>query len=283
MSSLNRTSHLSAVGLLLLTALLWSFGGVLIKWVDLHPLAIAGLRSAIAAPVLLVFWRSLRFDWSKTQIGAALAYTGVVMLFVSSTKLTTAANAILLQYTAPVFVALLSWWLLRERIRWFDWLTIAVTLCGMLLFFVDKLSAGGMLGNLLSICSGVAFATMIVLLRKQKDGSPLTSVFMGNVLTAIICIPWYSAQIPTAYDWLGLVLLGVFQLGLSYVVYSIAIKRVTAIEGILIPIIEPVLNPLWVMLVLGEVPAIFALIGGSIIVVMVAVWSVVKIGPFGQR
>jgi drug/metabolite transporter (DMT)-like permease len=273
----HRLSHLSAVGFLLLTALLWSFGGVLIKWVDLHPLAITGLRSAIAALVLLVFWRSLRFTWIWPQLSAAVAYTAVVCLFVTSTKLTTAANAILLQYTAPVFVALLSGWLLKEHIRWYDWLTIAVILVGMMLFFVDKLSAGGMAGNLLAIASGVAFATMIVLLRKQKDGSPLTSVFLGNVLTALVCIPWYGVKCPGAQDWLGLVLLGVFQLGLSYVFYTIAIKRVTALEGILIPIIEPVLNPLWVMLLIGETPAFFAVIGGTVIVVTVAIWSVAKV------
>jgi drug/metabolite transporter (DMT)-like permease len=125
------------MGYLVASALLWSVGGVLIKWVEWHPLAIAGVRSAIAAATLWAVLRRPRFDWSAAQIGGAVAYAATVLLYVSAVKLTTAANAILLQYTAPIYVALFGAWFLGERTTWLDWLAIACSLGGMALFFRD--------------------------------------------------------------------------------------------------------------------------------------------------
>jgi drug/metabolite transporter (DMT)-like permease len=273
-----KPERFKAVLYLLATALLWSFGGVLIKWVDLNPIAIAGLRSAIAFPVLFFLFRSAaRLTWTKDQISGAVCYTATVILFVAATKLTTAANAILLQYTAPVYIALVSTYFLNERIRWYDWTAIALALAGMVLFFLDKLSAGSFTGNLLAIASGVSFAALIIFMRKQKDASPLGSVLLGNLLTAVVALPFMFAKAPSLTSWTGLVLLGVFQLGLSYVFYAAAIKRVTAIEGILIPIIEPVLNPVWVFLFLGEIPGHWALVGGVIIIGAVLARSLVVV------
>ena len=138
--------------------ILWSFGGLLIKWVDWSPLAISGGRSGIAALVFLAYLRRPRFTWSPVQLGAAVAYSATVITFVVANKLTTAANAILLQYTAPIYAALLGWWFLRERVTWRDWLTMGVVSGGMALFFIDKLSLGGMWGNLLAMLSGVTWA-----------------------------------------------------------------------------------------------------------------------------
>lgn len=272
-----RTTHTIAMFYLMATAILWSFGGVLIKWISWNPLAIAGTRSLIALPLLLILFRKRRFDWSFAQIGAALAYTATVMLFVSATKLTTAANAILLQYTAPFFVALFSNVFLGERIRWFDWTAIWIACGGMALFFLDKLTAGGYWGNIVAVLSGMAFASMILLLRRQKNGDPLASVILGNALTCLICFPFMLKSHPNASGWIGLVLLGLFQIGLSYILYTEAIKHVTALEGVLIPVIEPVLNPLWVACFLGEKPGQFAVIGGIIVIGSVLVRSVISV------
>ena len=261
----SNAKHYRGVGLALAAGVLWSLGGPLIKWVEWNPLAIAGARSAIAAVILLVVLRRPRITWSVAQVGGAMAYAATVILFVAATKLTTAANAILLQYTSPVYAALLGWWFLGERVTWGDWITIAVVIGGMLLFFLDRLTVGGMWGNVLALASGITFAGMTTLLRKQKDGSPLESVLMGNILTALIGLPFMFQGTPGGSTWVGLILLGVFQLGLSYVLYSEAIKRITALEAILVSVVEPILNPIWVLLVMHEAPGRWAILGGVVV------------------
>lgn len=258
-----------ALFFLVLTSVLWSFGGLLIKLVSWNPVAIAGMRSAIAALLILVYVKKPRIDWSFVQLLGGAAYASTVILFVSANKYTTAANAIMLQYTAPIYVAILGAWFLKERTGLVDWIAIILTLAGMLLFFLDNLTLGGMYGNILSILSGFSFACLVLLLRKQKDSSPVESVFLGNILTAIIGLPFMFGKGPGLSGWIGLLLLGTVQLGLSYILYSIAIKKVTAIEAILIPVIEPVLNPLWVFFLLGEKPGPWALVGGAIVIISI--------------
>jgi drug/metabolite transporter (DMT)-like permease len=196
-----------------------------------------------------------------------------VILFVIANKWTTAANAILLQYTAPVYVALLSAWFLKERATRADLITIIAALGGMVLFFLDDLSRGGFWGNIIAILSGVAFAGTALCLRKQKEGSPLESLFIGNIIAFLIGLPFILKSSPAASDWPGLILLGVFQLGISYILYAEAIKHVTALEAILIPVIEPVLNPVWVFLLLHEVPGAWAVAGGTIVLLSVVLRS----------
>jgi len=260
-------AHRKSVGLLLLTALGWSLGGVLLKSVDWPPVAVGGGRGLVAALFLLaVGGRSLRFTWSPLQLATALAYTGCTVLFAAATKLTTAANAILLQYTAPVWVALFGAWLLGERARRADWWTIAASFVGMAVFLYDGLQFHSLTGIVLAIASGVAFAAMILLMRKQKDGSTLEAVILGNLLGFLIGLPaMASAGLPDARSLVALLLLGVVQLGIPYLLYSRAIRHVTALEGVLIPVIEPILNPIWVMLVIGEKPSPLALAGGAIV------------------
>jgi drug/metabolite transporter (DMT)-like permease len=258
-----------AIIFLLVAATLWSSGGLLIKLVSWNPVAIAGLRSLIAALVLLVFFRNSRLSWSFSQMGGAIAYAVTVTLFVVATKLTTAANAILLQYTAPVYIGLLGAWFLGESTQWFDWITIFVIIGGMTLFFLDHLTTGNLLGNGCAILSGLSFSCLILFLRRQKNESPLGSIILGNLLTGLIGLPFMFKSMPSPMGWVGLILLGVVQLGLSYVLYSEAIKQVTALEAVLIPGIEPILNPIWVFLILGEVPGKWALVGGFIVFVSV--------------
>ena len=217
-----------------------------------------------------------RLRWSALQIGTALCYAGVVILFTIANKMTTAANAILLQYTAPVYVALFSYWVLRERITVADWVTVGVVLGGMLLFFLDDLAPGNLAGNIFSVLSGVFFALFTLLLRKQKDGSPAEAVMLGNIITALVGLPFYFQAFPTAFEWGALVFLGLFQLGLSYIFYTIAIKNVIALEAILIPVIEPILNPVWVFLLLGEAPGPWALVGGVLVLGAVTALSIYK-------
>ncbi len=258
-----------ALLLLVLTASLWSIGGLLIKSVNAHPLAIAGMRSAISTVIILIYVKKPKFTWSFPQIAAAVTYALTVITFVSANKFTTAANAILLQYTAPVYVALFGSWLLKEKTSMLDWATIAVVFGGMMLFFVDSLDTKGLLGNIFAVISGVGFGLFPVFMRMQKDGSPIESVILGNIITAVVGLPFILRTTPSSTEWVYLIVLGIVQLGIPYILYSIAIKNATAIEACLITVIEPILNPVWVLVFLGETPGIFSIIGGLIVVVAV--------------
>ncbi|QGU94816.1 EamA family transporter [Clostridium bovifaecis] len=261
--------HLRAVGLLVATATLWSFGGILIKLVNWNPVAIAGMRSGIASLLILTVIKKPKWSWNIYKSCGVAAYILSLILFVTASKLTTAANAILLQYTAPVYIAIFGKFILNEKTEGIDWLFIGVIVSGMLLFFLDDLDVGSIKGNILAILCGVAFAFNIMFIRKQKDENPVEIVFWGNIFTFIISVPFMFKSMPDSKGWVGLILLGVVQIGFSYILYVKAIKNVTALEGVLIPMIEPILNPLWVFVFIGEKPGKWALIGGIIVLVAV--------------
>lgn len=271
-------AHTRSVLLLVATALCWSLGGLLIKSVDWPPLAVAGARGGIAALFLLATSRSLRFHFSRVQLLGALGYAACTVTFCVATKLTTAANAILLQYSAPVWVALFGAWFLGERATRADWVTIAAVLAGMTLFFADSLELTHALGNSLAVLSGLCFAGMTIALRKQKDTSPIESIILGNLLALAIGLPWIvGAPLLSPAGWIALTLLGTVQLGVAYWLYARAIKHVTALETVLIPVIEPILNPVWVLLATGEQPSRLALVGGVIVLTAVTLRAIATV------
>jgi drug/metabolite transporter (DMT)-like permease len=256
-------THRRAILLLLATAILWSLGGVLIKSIEWPSMAKAGARSGIACVVLWCWLRKPEFTWRPTQIGAALAYAATVSLFVIANHRTTAANAIFLQYTAPIYVALLGPWWLGERTRRIDWICVVIALAGIALFFRDQFSPRGLSGILAALGSGVSFGLMVILLRKERDGSPASALLLGNLVTAAIGLPFAIGHALRAPEAGAVVVLGVVQLGIPYILYSLAIRHVTALEAILIPMLEPILNPIWVALARGERPGPWSLVGGA--------------------
>jgi drug/metabolite transporter (DMT)-like permease len=260
------SAHSRAVSQLLIAALCWSLGGLLIKSVDWPPLAVAGGRGIVAAVFLIAVSRPLRFHFSGMQVLGAVAYAACTVTLVTATKMTTAANAILLQYTAPVWIALLGAWFLGERANRADWFTIGAVLAGMALFVADGLRLTSLTGNLIGAASGVCFAIMTLALRHQKDGSPVESIILGNVLAFLIGLPEIIAapSLP-ATGWSALLILGTVQLGVSYWLYARAIRHVTALEAVLIPVLEPLLSPVWVLLFIGEKPSALALVGGALV------------------
>jgi drug/metabolite transporter (DMT)-like permease len=271
-------AHTRAVSYLVLAALCWSLGGLLIKAVAWPALAVAGGRGLIAGLFLIATNRRLRFHFSRIQLLGAIGYAACTVTFCVATKLTTAANAILLQYTAPVWIALFGAWFLGERATRADWLTIAVVLGGMALFFADSLELASVVGNSLAVLSGISFAGMTIALRKQKDGSPVESIILGNLLAFAIGLPWIlRAPALTATGWMSLAILGVVQLGISYWLYARAIKQVTALEAVLIPVIEPILNPIWVLIAMHERPSPFAIAGGTVVLSAVTLRAVASI------
>ncbi len=271
-------SRFPAPLLLIAASVLWSFGGVLIKSVEWSPMAIAGTRSALAAAVLAAYFGWPRAGFSRVQWGAGIACAGTVIAFVFAVRWTTAANAIFLQYTAPIYVAALSHRLLGERPLRSDWALIGLALAGIALFFLDDLTFTGTWGIGAALFSGACFAAMILMLRRQHEASPGTAILLGNLIAAAVALPWMArGPFPSTAGWLALGVLGVFQLGVSYVLYTVAIRRVTAIEAAVLPLLEPVLTPLWVMLLMGERPGAWALIGATLVLGAVLVRGLLSI------
>jgi len=275
--------------LVLAAAVLWSTGGLGIKSLALFPLTTAGWRSLFAVPALLLAGGS-RDSWlsglKRRPIAAtALFYALTLILFVSATRLTTAANAILLQYTSPLWVMLLSYPALGERPKTRDYAVAAGCLAGLTLFFLDELTPRGTLGMALAVVSGFTMACMVLGLRHEgrrgSDSASLTAVLFGNALCVLICSPWMASGLPLmcGRDWVVLALLGSFQLGLSYVLFSDGLRHVTALRAMLISLIEPLLNPLWVWLGNGEKPGNWAIIGGAVITACLAFDSLTRRAP----
>lgn len=258
-------------GLLLLlgAAVLWSTGGFLIKLVDVSGMAVSSARSLIAVFTLIALTRRVPLRPSIQVVRGGILYALTVTTFVVATKLTTAANAIVLQYAAPVYVALLSARFLGERVSRRDWGAIGVVLLGMAIFFADGITVGNNLGNLVAILSGVCFALFVVSLRQLRDQNPVDAVIVGNVLAFLLGSPWLLDSSWNLESIFGICLLGFFQLGLSYYLYTQAIVHVTALEAVLIPVLEPLLNPVWVYVGMGELPSKWAICGASLVLTAV--------------
>lgn len=273
------TIKIKALSALITAAVLWSLSGLFVKLISWNPIAIAGARSLVS--VLFLFAvnrrRHIRFNWSLTQLGGAVSYAAVMIFFVIANKMTTSANAILLQYTAPVYVAIFGAWFLKEKTSLRDWVTIGVVLAGMVLFFVDELSPGRLLGNLFAAASGVAFACTTLFMRTQKDSSALESLLLGNIITALVGLPFYFQSIPGVKSILFIVIAGILQVSLAYLLYAFALRHVTALEGVLTTVLEPILNPVWVLVFIGETPGALALLGGTIVLTAVTMRSVLSI------
>lgn len=264
-------AHRRAVLTLVGAALCWSLAGVLFKYVEWPGLAAAAGRGLIAALFLAaVCWKDLRFTWSPLQLGAAAAYAACTILFALANKMTTAANAILLQYTAPIWVAVLATWLLGEKATRADWITIVVALGGLALFFYEGLQLQNLAGIFVALAAGVGFAVMTVMMRMQRKTSTVESLILGNLIGVAIGLPalWSAPPLPTS-GWVALGLLGIVQLGFAYLLYSRAIRHVTALEAVLIPVLEPILNPIWVLLAVGERLSVYTVLGGAIVLTAV--------------
>jgi len=277
------TARTNTLGILAMmaTAFLWSIAGLFIKIIDWNPLTIAGFRSLIASLVILLYLKRPKFHLSFPQVAAALANAATMLLFVSANKTTTSANAILLQYTGPIFTAFIGTVLLKERVRIEHWIAFPLVVAGTIAMFMDKLGGGQTFGNVLAVLSAIAFSFYFVFMRMQKDGSPLESILLSHWLVAGIGIV-ASIFIPIPSISLKAVgavaVLGFFQVGVSAILFTAAIKRISAISANLIAMIEPVFNPVWVFLVLGESPGPNAIIGGLIIVA-----SVIGVSVAGAR
>ena len=270
MLSSNRKGPLCIV----LASLCWSFGGLGIKLIPWDAMSIIGLRSLLGAVVFALFRGSVRIEFTKGNILAAVCLAGTTMLFVFANKLTTAAAAILLQFTAPIFIILIHLVLYGQKPKPSEAVAVSVTILGMLLFFADKLEPGNVLGNLLAIGSGLAFAGVFVF-NKRPDTNPEHALLLGFLINAVIGMPFVPFGVtanPVA--WGAAAFLGIVQVGLAYVFFSMGIKKTSALLACLITAMEPVLNPVWVFIVAREAPGPFAAAGGAVIFLTVLIYNI---------
>lgn len=252
-------------------ALLWSTGGLFIKWTTLSGLELSFCRSFFAILTVAFFTRHEGFGLNTTSAAASALYAVLLILFVQATKETTAANAIFLQYTAPVYVLIFEPLIYKEKFRSRDLITVLICVGGMALFFVGQLRPQDISGNLMALASGLCFAFYFLLLRhpRAREVNRASSVIYGNLLVVILTAPWGLAVLPNInlHDGLSVAYLGVIQIGIAYTLFTVAMARgVRSLDAGIICYIEPVLNPVWVFLVLGERPSGWALLGGAIIV-----------------
>jgi drug/metabolite transporter (DMT)-like permease len=276
----------------LAAAALFSSGGALIKAVHFNGWQVASFRSFVAAATLFLLLREVRRRPTLKVLGIGVAYALTMILFVLANKTTTSASAIFLQSTAPLYVLLLSPWLLHEKIRGRDVVFMVVLGLGLGLFFVgfDPVSATApnpKLGNVLALASGVAWALTIMGLRDLGRGGESwgpTAAFWGNVFAALGCLPMalpLGSSQPT--DWLLVAVLGVFQISLAYVFLLRGLEKVGAFEASLLLLLEPVLNPVWAWMVHGERPGAWSMAGGAVILLSTVVKSWVDARAPGLR
>ena len=249
--------HQKGIIAVLIAAILWSSGGILIKLVTLHPMQISFFRGIFAAIVFAIIFRKKAFIFNGMTFVNGIFYAGILILFVIATKLTTAANAIFLQYTAPIYVLVFEPLINKTEFKRINVITIFVCFVGMILFFMGELSFAHIEGNIVALLSGIAFAAFLIGMRNNKHEYQFSTIFYGNIIITLICIPMLGSfnAIKTP-DLLMVAFLGIFQIGIAYAIFTYGLKRVFAIEASLIGMIEPVLNPVWVLIWYNESPSI---------------------------
>lgn len=275
---MNNSSKFPPVAYVLVAVLLWSTGGLAIKYTTLDAFTVNFGRSLFAALTVAVFTYKKGLKLNLFTLWTSLLYAGTLSCFVYANKTTTAANAIFLQYTAPIYILILSPFILKEKFRVSDLITVVICLAGMSLFFLEPQDAANalapniFLGNIAALASGVFFGLYFVFLRHPRsleNRNPALSVFYGNLLIVLFMLPLIinNPPAPNTSDFLAVLYLGIFQIGIAYVFFTIGIARgVRSLDASIIGFVEPLLNPIWVFLFLKERPSMWAILGGVIII-----------------
>ena len=272
----NLTEYQKGIFFVFIAGLLWSTGGLLIKLISLTAMQLAFFRCFIAAITFGLLFRKKILLVNKLTFINSVFYAAILITFVIATKKTTAANAIFLQSTAPIYVLIFEPIFNKTKYERINVITVAVCMVGMLLFFVGKIEPGHLEGNIIALISGLAFASFFLGMKKNDPKFQNSSIFYGNVLVAIISIPFlFSLETLKTDDFLMVTFLGVFQIAFAYAFFSAGLKRIFAVEASIISMIEPVLNPVWVFIGYGEIPSVTGIIGGIIILTSITVRSLI--------
>jgi drug/metabolite transporter (DMT)-like permease len=269
------TNKFSPILYVVIAVTLWSIGGLFIKMTSVSGYEVNLGRCFFAAITIAILTKFQALKADKFTLICSFFYIGALSFFAVANKMTTAANAIFLQYTAPIYILILAPFILKEKFRVSDLITVIVCLIGMSLFFIDSevssLAPNPFLGNILGLLSGVSLGMYILFLRHPKSlkQNPASSVFYGNLFSILVMIPFILPN-PSAWtnkDIFAVVVLGVFQIGLAYFLFTLGVRKgVKSLDASIIGFIEPLLNPVWVFLQLGERPSSWAIIGGLIII-----------------
>lgn len=263
---------------MLICATLWSTGGIFIKLIPWNAFVIAGWRSLIAAATVYLFLKigRVKYQFNKKAVVMGLFMCFTFIAFVVANKLTTAANAIVLQFTAPLFLMAFSAVLFHDKFRKADIIAVIATMGGIALFFFDKLAGGYVLGNFVAILSGALMAAMFLAVGKVDEDTRMGGMLLGHLFTAAIGVPvtfFVSTPVSTV-PLLCIAALGVIQLGIPYILLCLSSKNCPPLACSLLGAMEPLLNPVWVFLFTGEAPGTLALAGGALVIVSVTLWCI---------
>jgi len=263
---------------MLICASLWSIAGIFIKLIPWSPFVISGARSAVAGIVVFVYIKikGLPVIVNRKTLLSGLIMCLVYTCFVVANKLTTAANAIVLQFTAPVFILVFSALFFKQKFSRADLLAVIFTLAGISLFFLDQLTPGHLLGNIIGIGAGMFMAGMYITIGNADSTERMSCVFFGQLMTAVVAIPFIFITKPqvTMVPLLSILILGVLQLGVPYILFVKAVEHCPPLACSLLGAMEPLLNPVWVAIFDGETPGVFALFGGIVVVATVTLWCI---------
>lgn len=266
--------------LILLTAVLWSLSGVVLKSPAFEQLpaeargaALAGLRAAFATLVLLPLVRPRHVRWRPGLVPMTAAFAAMSGLFISAMLATTAAAAVFLQYTSTVWACLLGWLFLKERPGKPDAVALAFVIIGIAVIIAGDWGRDTMTGNVLALASGLCYAGVVVCLRSLRDEDPAWLTFLNHAVSAAVLLPWLLVRpVSLTATHLSLIaFLGVVQMALPYIVFSVGVRTVPAREAALLLLIEPILNPLWVALAWGGPVPTETWVGGAVILSGLAV------------
>lgn len=269
--------HLAYIEIVI-ASVFWSTAGIWIKSVDANPFSIAGFRALFAALTIGAFMliTKQKLIVNKRTLLPAIYMCGSFISFVIANKMTTAANAIVLQFTSPIFILAIQAIFFKTKIKRGDIAVVAVTFFGIILFFLDQMTGGKIVGNLLSVFAGICMALMYITVGDLEPKEKMSGILFGHVLTAIVGLPFtaFLPFNPGVQGFVFMILLGVVQLGIPYILLGKASGNCSALAISLIAVVEPLLNPVWVAIFDGEMPGPFALIGAVIILTAITVWCI---------
>ncbi len=260
----------------IISAICFSLAGVLIKMISWSSLSINGIRNIFAFLVMYIYLRKIghKMVINRVVILGAICNLLMNLTFAMATKLTSAANAIVLQFTEPIFLILLLWIFWKQKPDWKATVTCVFVFGGILCFFFDQLTLNGQIGNILAILSGILYA-MVFLMKKVKDANFESSILLSQVVSFIIFIPSYMKETDyTPRNFILVIILGVVQMGLGYVFLAKGLEKVSPISASLTSTIEPILNPIWAALFYGEMISAIAIIGAIIVIVSSTIYNI---------
>ncbi|HUR30441.1 MAG TPA: DMT family transporter [Saprospiraceae bacterium] len=261
-----KAEHTKGVIATVAAAIIWSTGGVLVKLITQDPFTILFYRSLYAGIFFLIVFQKNALKFDRKALLTSLFYAPLLICFVTATKMTTAANAIFLQYISPAIVLVLEPRILKTKMQAYNIITVIVCIVGLSFFLFEHKEGNHWIGDGLALLSGFFSACLILSLKVDNKVQQMSGITLGNVLVVLLTLPWFlrSGEITLPHH-LMLVFLGFVQIGLGYLLFTYGQRRIAAIESSLIAMLEPILNPVWVLLWYEEIPSIWTITGGFII------------------